>query len=540
MIFFNNLYFDISTDFNNLDSLLSKELNTKCYNSKLKRLSVDARFKIPKYCCSVTFCCNNEEKIIGQNKNAKKYTEKEYNFLKAKHSNIKPIVIGFGPAGMFAALILAKSGLKPIVFEQGKPVEDRAKDINDFWKNGNLNEQSNVQFGEGGAGTFSDGKLNTGIKDDRIDFVLKTYCFFGANKNILYDAKPHIGTDVLINVVKNMREEIINLGGEIHFNSKATEFIIEKNNGTEYRLKGVVINNKEKYLSDFLVLAIGNAARDTFKILNTKNFKLSKKPFSIGVRIEHKQEFINKALYRQSYKQLPPADYKMAVHLTPKNNNKTKETKSTVNNINRGVYTFCMCPGGYVINGASCKNSVVTNGMSNQKRDNINANSALLVSVYPEDLKNDNVLAGMELQEKIEKNAFNLTGGYGAPAQKVGDFLKSKKTESFGSVKPSIRPFAVPSKLNRLFPEFIVKSLKEALLLFDKKIKGFADENAVLTAPETRSSCPVRIDRNENMESNIKGVFPCGEGSGYAGGIMSSAVDGIKAAENIIKSINNY
>lgn len=432
-----------------------------------------------------------------------------------RKSSDRPIIIGCGPAGLFCALTLVENGIKPIVFEQGSTVDKRRKDVEEFRQNRKLNTLSNVQFGEGGAGTFSDGKLTTGINSSFCNSVLKTFNRFGAPKEILYINKPHIGTDNLINVIKNMREYIKSLGGEFHFDEKIEDFIIEDN-----KVIGVI--GKDRYYSDTVILSIGHSARDTFYKLYERGVLMEKKNFSVGVRVEHKQKMINESQYGTITKlNLPPAEYKLVYH-----------------GENRSCYTFCMCPGGYVMASSSDKDSIVTNGMSEFKRDGENANSALLVNVLTTDLGNS-PLAGIDFQEKLEKDAFVLGGSnYNAPIQRVEDFLLNRKSSFIGEVKPSYLPGVTFSNLNDILPSFVSDTLREGILYFDKKIKGFASNDAILTGVETRSSSPVRIIRDDNFISNISGLYPCGEGPGYAGGIMSAAVDGIKCAIKILEKDN--
>lgn len=429
----------------------------------------------------------------------------------------KPVIIGAGPAGLFCALILVQNGIKPIIIEQGKKVEDRKKDVEKFFTTGILDKNSNVQFGEGGAGTFSDGKLTTGTNDPLCRKVLHEFVNFGAPKQIMYVNKPHIGTDNLIKVVSNIRNYIIDKGGEFLFEHKVIDFNIQNN-----RLTSLIVKYKgvEKIIeTDTAVFAIGHSARETFEKLYEKNIKMEKKNFSVGLRIEHKQEMINVSQYGTKTKlKLPPAEYKLVYH--------GKE---------RTCYTFCMCPGGVVVASSSSDGEIVTNGMSKFLRDGENANSAILVEVTPKDFKSDFVLEGMYFQKELEQKAFVLGGkNYYAPIQTVGDFLENKKTTKLGKVKPSYMPGTTFSNLQEILPEYVNTTLKEGILEFDKKIKGFADTDSILTGVETRSSSPVRILRDEYGEANIKGIYPCGEGAGYAGGIMTSAVDGIKCAIQIL------
>lgn len=438
--------------------------------------------------------------------------EKLDDIVVRRKSKDRPIIVGCGPAGLFCALTLVENGIKPIIFEQGSKVEERKKEVEDFRLNKKFKTSSNVQFGEGGAGTFSDGKLTTGINSVFCNSVLDSFYRFGAPKEILYMNKPHIGTDNLINIIRNMREYIISLGGEFHFNEKINDFIIE-----DGEIKGVIGN--EKYYSDTVILAIGHSARDTFYKLYEHGILMEKKNFSVGVRIEHKQKMINDSQYGTITKlKLPPAEYKVVYH-----------------GDERSCYSFCMCPGGYVMASSSEENSIVTNGMSEYKRNGENANSALLVNVLTTDL-GDSPLSGIDFQEKLEKDAFVLGGSnYNAPIQRVEDFLLNRKSTFIGEVKPTYLPGVTLCNLNEILPKFVSNTLKEGIIYFDKKIKGFASNDAILTGVETRSSSPVRIIRNNEFVSNINGIYPCGEGPGYAGGIMSAAVDGIKCAIKILE-----
>lgn len=522
MLILNNVKLPITQDFSDIKNLLSDSFSInkrEIISAYLYKKSIDARHKNNiVFVCSFLLELRNEAAFLKRHKNAAFYNEKEYEYKKI-NSPVRPVVVGFGPAGMFAALFLARFGLKPIILERGKCVEERKKDVDAFLSGGPLDENSNIQFGEGGAGTFSDGKLNTGIKDSRIRTVLKTFYDAGAAQNILYDAKPHIGTDVLIGVVRNIRKEIIELGGEFHFSARFDS--LKVSNGAITGVEYTLLQSGEKRQIDcsFLVLAIGHSARDTFVSLLDTGVQMVSKPFSVGARIEHKAENINRALYGDFADVLPSADYKMAVHLSS----------------GRGVYTFCMCPGGYVINASSEKGGSLVNGMSEAARNGENSNCALLVEVHPEDLDSENVLSGMEFQRSIEQKAYNIGKG-NIPVTTVGKLLN---TEAKTNVTPTVKPGAVEADIYDVLPDFVVDSIKEALPLFAQKIEGFADGGAVLTFPESRSTSPVRIIRGEDFEAiGIKGLFPAGEGAGYAGGIMSSAVDGIKIAEAVRDKIN--
>jgi uncharacterized FAD-dependent dehydrogenase len=473
---------------------------------RIIKKSIDARNKADIfYNYSVELECKNENKI----KNVQIVKKEEpFKIIVNRKSSKRPVIIGAGPAGLFSALTLAQNGIKPIIIEQGKTVDERKKDVEEFQKTGKLNTLSNVQFGEGGAGTFSDGKLTSGIHNPLCKIVLKEFYNFGAPEQILYINKPHIGTDNLINIIRNMRNEIIKLGGEFLFNEKVTDFEFENSKVT------AVICSK-RIETDTVILAIGHSARSTFEKLYEKGVKMEKKNFSIGVRIEHKQSMINKSQYGEITKlKLPPAEYKMAYH-----------------GENRSCYTFCMCPGGTVIASSSEPETIVTNGMSVYARNGENANSAVLVNVTPNDFKGESPLEGMYFQKDLEQKAFKLGGSnYNAPIQRFEDFENNVKSTHIGEIKPTYKPGVTLSNLNEILPDFISKTLVEGIKYFDKSIKGFANPDAILTGVETRSSSPVQITRNENKQSNIKGLYPCGEGAGYAGGIMSAAVDGIKCA----------
>lgn len=433
----------------------------------------------------------------------------------------RPIIIGFGPAGMFAALKLAQEGYRPIVFERGLSAIERKRDVEAFWESGILKPDSNVQFGEGGAGTFSDGKLTTRIKDRRVGEVLEMLVAFGAPNEIRYAAKPHVGTDILIDVVQQLRNEIIRLGGEVRFQSCLTDIRINQG-----KIEAVQINN-EWFESEVVVLAIGHSARDTFRLLHKRGVQLIPKPFAVGFRIEHPQVVIDKAQYKEHFDhpKLKSAEYAL-----------THRARN-----GRSCYTFCMCPGGRVIASASEYNQVVVNGMSYHARDLENANSAVLCSITPEDFSGD-VLSGVVFQEEIEHRAFEMGGAdYSAPIQLVGDFLNRRESNELGSVVPSYKPGVQFARLDQIYPEFVYEGIADAIRSFGKKLKGFDMSDSILTGVETRTSSPIRIVRGESLESaNAAGLYPCGEGAGYAGGIVSAAVDGLKAAYRIIEKYSEY
>ncbi len=531
MIRINDIALPLGYDNETLLKLTAKEINCKISDItdlKLVKRSVDARKKSNvHFKASVEIKVKNEQKILKklpQNKALSVY-EAVYKIPVPTKEMKRPVIVGFGPAGMFAALTLAQSGLKPVVIERGSDCDSRIKAIEEFHNIRVLDENSNVQFGEGGAGTFSDGKLTTGIRDIRIRHVFEAFVKFGAPKEIMYLAKPHIGTDMLRIVIKNIRKEIIRLGGEVIFNAKLIDYSVSDN-----RVASAIYEKDGKINeigTDNIILAIGHSARDTFEMLNKKNLPMSQKNFAMGVRIEHLQADVNKSLYGEFYNHpaLSAADYKYVAHLPN----------------GRALYTFCMCPGGYVVGAASEKDSVVTNGMSHFSRDGENANSALLVNTEPRDFGSDYVLAGMELQRKIEKAAF-IAGGsnYNAPATLVGDFLKGNISTAFGKIKPTYKPGVTFAKPESYLPDFIVNTLREGLPIIAKKADFFKEEDAIITGAETRSSSPVRITRSENLMSTaVKGLYPCGEGAGYAGGIVSAAVDGIKCSEAVIENGNS-
>jgi len=447
----------------------------------------------------------------------------EYELPRAKPLRQRPVVIGFGPAGMFAALILAKCGQSPIVLERGLPVEQRQRSVGRFWKSGQLDVNSNVQFGEGGAGTFSDGKLTTGTKDRRMRKVLLEFVAAGAPEEILYDAKPHIGTDRLQGVVKSIREEILRLGGDVRFSVTVSDFIVKDGVLCGLKIRKAGGGAEETFPCDTAVLAVGHSARNVFRRLRDRGVALQPKAFSVGARIEHPRELIDKAQYGAfaGHRALGAASYKLAAHLPN----------------GRGVYTFCMCPGGVVTGAASEEGGVVTNGMSRHARDAENSNSAVLVGVTPQDFGSGDVLSGVYFQRGIEQAAFRLAGGdYRAPVQRVEDFLRGRKSTAFSIVKPSYEPGVILADIAACLPEFVTRSMRQGLAEMARRLRGFDLPDAVLTAPETRSSSPVRIQRGEDLQSvSVRGLYPCGEGAGYAGGILSAAVDGIKCAEQLLQ-----
>lgn len=525
-----------------IEKYIEKKLKLKSGDiKKLKVLkkSVDARKKEQlSFVYQIDIVCDNEKRIVSR------YKKKDVAIIEKKQNNIekileqhdegldkdsKIVIAGFGPAGIFAAYELAKAGYRPLVIERGLDVDNRKKTVEKFWDTGELDTECNVSFGEGGAGTFSDGKLNTMVKD-RFGYnrmVLETFVKFGAPEEILYLQKPHIGTDRLADVVKNIRIEIEKLGGKVRFGVRLDKLNIDNNKKTGDKMITSIsvtdrISRKTEVIEcDTLILAIGHSARDTFLSLDESDVIMQQKSFAIGVRVEHLQEMIGKNQYGDMYKLLPTADYKL-----------THQTKT-----GRGVYSFCMCPGGYVVNASSEKGMLAVNGMSDYLRDSRNANSAIVVTVSPEDFDGDDALAGMRFQQKWETKAYEAADGK-IPVQLFGDFKKNRISSEFGEVVPETKGEFAFANVRQVLPDDVASSIEEGIAAFEKKIKGYSRDDTLLLGIESRTSSPVKILRDDSMQSNIRGIYPCGEGAGYAGGITSAAMDGIKVAMQIIKGGN--
>lgn len=522
MIKINQLKLPIEHKKEDLEKKICKLLQippAKLYSVEILKRSLDARKTPLMYNYQVGVFADGEEKIVKKSKNKDVSLG---NIVKYRFPNMgeealhqRPVIIGAGPAGLFAAYMLAKAGFSPILLERGDAVEERQKKVEYFWNTRVLDTQSNVQFGEGGAGTFSDGKLNTLVKDPngRGRFVLKTFVEFGAHDDILYESKPHIGTDILVEVVRNMRKEIEALGGEIRFQSQVTDFRIE-----DQKLTAVCINHEQWLETQTVVLAIGHSARDTFQLLLDRQVPMHSKAFAVGVRMEHPQTLINENQYGKNHPDsLPAASYKL-----------TRKVSE-----DRGVYSFCMCPGGYVVNASSEEGMTAVNGMSYHARAGENANSAMIISVRPEDFGSEEPLAGVEFQRKLEKAAF-MEGQGKIPVQLFGDFCKNQVSTELGTIRPNTKGEWTFGNVRKIFPENLAAGLEEGIIGCEKLIPGFSREDALLLGVESRTSSPVRIERdNDTLESDVCGIYPCGEGAGYAGGIMSAAMDGIKVAEAI-------
>lgn len=525
MIRITNIQLPLSYTDKDIKEACAKELRLSTdaiETTSLFRRSIDARRKNDiHYTTSVDVTLRvNEQSALNRSKSKNASLCEAYRYLPLKAKDVKrrPLIVGTGPAGLFCALTLAQSGIRPILIERGSCVEKRASAVERMRRSAVLDPECNIQFGEGGAGTFSDGKLNTGTKDGRARKVLLEFAAHGAPEEILYNAMPHIGTDKLRDAVKSIREELISLGAELYFDTKLTDIKVKNGSviGAEVAHKG----SKRPIECNEIVLAIGHSARDTFELLHRMGIHTAPKPFSVGVRIEHLREKIDRSQYGAAYKQLPAAYYKQNVRLRD----------------GRGVYTFCMCPGGVVVAAQSEENSIVTNGMSEFARDQVNSNAALLVSVTPDDIIGEHTLKGMYWQRELERKAFIAGGGgYHAPIVRVGDFLNHRTSDRLGEITPSFLPGTSFANMDDILPSFVTDGLREAIPMIDRRLHGFNHPDAILTAVESRSSSPIRITRDEGLQSvSLKGLYPCGEGAGYAGGIVSAAVDGIKVAEKII------
>ena len=515
------------------EAYLKKELSRKLKipSSEIKELkvrkqSLDARKK-PElyYVLTIDLTVTKEQTLIKKKTNlmVSQVTETPYQIPESGSIPLssRPVIVGFGPAGLFCALLLARAGYRPLVLERGEDVDHRTAAVEKFWSTGILNTESNIQFGEGGAGTFSDGKLNTLVKDNcgRNHYVLKNFVEAGADPDILYVNKPHIGTDVLRDVIRHLREEIFTLGGEVRFGAKVTD--LKQKNG---KICSVTVNEIEEIPCEALVLAIGHSARDTFAMLNRHQILMQPKSFAVGLRIEHPQEMINQDQYGADYPDLlGAANYKV--------------TRKLPNG--RGVYSFCMCPGGYVVNASSEEGHLAVNGMSYRARDSKNANSAMIVTVTPEDFGHEGILGGIEFQRDLEKLAFQAGGGH-VPVQLFGDFCENKASSRLGDVTPCIKGSYQLTNLRSILPEFLSDSLIEGVKGFERQIKGYSRPDAVFSGVESRTSSPVRILRGEQFTASLDGLYPCGEGAGYAGGITSAAMDGLKVAESIIKKYRKF
>ena len=514
---------DVRKDgYDELVSSLAKKLNVRdsdILDLKIIKRSIDARHKD-----SVCFIYEVDVNLINETKvklggDILKSVNDKYSFEPSGYDYMKnrPIIVGSGPCGLFCAYELALHGYCPIVIERGEDMDNRVKTVLDYWNNNKFKTNSNVQFGEGGAGTFSDGKLSTQIKDknNRIKEVLDVFIENGAPNEIAFDFMPHIGTDKLRNVVKNMRNKIISLGGEFRYNSCLTDINIS--NG---KVISIVVNDKDIIPCDVLVIAIGHSARDTFRMLNTKGIDMCSKPFAVGLRVMHSQDMISFNQYGEFYRYLKPASYKL-----------------TYNSNGRGVYSFCMCPGGYVVNASSFEGHLVVNGMSNYDRESGIANSAIVVTVNESDYGSD-LFDGVRFQEKLEECAYRIGNGF-IPVQRYGDYVNNVKSINFGKILPMIKGKYTFSNLNLLFDSSINNSIRDAFNYFNTKIKGFNDDDVLLAGVESRTSSPIKIIRDDNYESNVFGIYPAGEGAGYAGGIVSAAVDGIKVFESIASRYKN-
>lgn len=525
MLRIQQLKLDIQAEEKDLISAAAKALHVapgRIQSLKIRKRSIDARKK-PQifYVYTVDVSVEKERAVLKKCRNSNVSIASDPIYapaaVKIKKETKRPVIIGMGPAGLFCALFLARAGMRPLILERGADVLERQRAVECFWKTGILDERTNIQFGEGGAGTFSDGKLNTAVKDitGRNRYILETFVEFGAPSEILWMNKPHIGTDLLRDVIRNIRIEIERLGGEVRFFHQVTDLCISHGH-----LTGVTVNGEKQIPCTTAVLAIGHSARDTFKMLEQRNISMTQKAFAVGVRVEHPQELIDLMQYGQpSGAVLPAADYKLTCQLAD----------------GRGVYSFCMCPGGYVVNASSEKNRLAVNGMSYHSRSGKNANSAIVVTVTSRDFGGSGVLAGMEFQRRLEELAWNAGNGK-VPVQLFDDFCRNRKSTRIGDIIPCIKGAWDFGNLRSCFPEAIGHSIVCGMQAFGQKIPGFDRGDTVLSGVESRTSSPVRVERDKTLQSSVMGLYPCGEGAGYAGGITSAAMDGLKVAEMILSA----
>lgn len=536
MIRINQIKLPVNHKDSDLAAKISRILNLpiQAFEFSIIKKSIDSRKKPDIfYVYTVSVVMDNEEKLLKKlhNKNISIYKKVKYQAPACGCDKLveRPVIVGAGPAGLFCALLLVQNGYKPILIERGKAVEERIEDVNKFWETGVLDPSSNAVFGEGGAGTFSDGKLNTGVKDPigRIDFVLETFVKFGAKESIIYDNKPHIGTDELIKILKRIREYLLEHGCDIRFKEQFINFSVASNELSLNELSSIVVKRLEdnscyEIKTNALVLAPGHGARDTFEMLYQHNISMNAKPFAVGFRVEHPQEMINEFAYGTGNdKNLPASPYKV--------------TSNFPNG--RGVYSFCMCPGGYVVNSSSEEGHLVVNGMSYSKRDSANANSAIIISVNENDIDLNDPLSGLKFQEQLEKKTYELANGR-IPQQLFGDYKNNRASLSYGNYSSMVKGATAFSNLRGLLSSDMEEAFIAGMEHFGKIIPGFDRDDAIISGTETRTSSPVRLNRNEEFLANIKGVYPCGEGAGYAGGITSAAMDGLKVAEAIIKKFH--
>lgn len=528
MIRISQLKLPVSHTREELEAKISRELQLKDreFSYVIRRQSLDARKKKDKkFVYTIDVTVTKEKQILKKvhNKNIMLTNEEAYRFpcSGTEPLTARPVIVGTGPAGLFCGWYLARAGYCPILLERGEPAGLRKEKVEQFWKTGKLDPQSNVQFGEGGAGTFSDGKLNTLVKDPcgRNQEVLRRFVAAGAPEEILYQQKPHLGTDTLIGLVEKLRAEIEEMGGQVYFSSQVTDIEIQ-----DGRIQAVVINQEKRLETQILVLAIGHSARDTFEMLQEKKVPMEPKSFAVGVRVEHPQTMINLALYgEEENPALGAASYKV-----------THKCENT-----RGVYSFCMCPGGYVVNASSEPGRLAVNGMSYQARDSRNANSAVIVTVNPQDYPQSGPLGGVAFQRDLEEKAYQLASGK-IPVQLYEDFCQNRASRKLGEVRPQIKGEWEPANLRQILPGFVGEGIEEGIRAFGKKIQGFDRPDCLLSGIESRTSSPVRILRNSELESALRGLYPCGEGAGYAGGITSAAMDGIRTAEAIARKYRGY